>query len=465
MIKKSLVILSISAFFFAEAQDVSVIRNTVDVYSSPVLSGSAKYNSMAGSMGALGGDLSTVNTNPAGIGVNIASEISATISINNSKNSSTLNGTSTDYSVNDTNLGNVGGVAVFQIDSSSPWKFVNVGVNFSTASLEDYSESRGNSSVGFDYPADNEVLNFAAHAYNRYGDLSKMSMAVGGNYDNRIYVGAGLHFHSVNLEQYDTAAFTSTLDNNIYEANKQYTPFAESSNGFSANVGVIGRVNNQFRVGAALETPTWWSIARTYNEYENPTDGIYSEDRRLTSPMKATLSAAFVPNKNLALNVDYTLGLSKPKYKEYNNGSAEQELNAFFADNYSGLSEVKIGAEYRIQAFRLRGGYSFAANPFDSMNLNSYGSSGAVSSTGYDNLFVGKRNIIGAGIGYDFKSFFIDAAYQNISAEYSSPFLQGSAQYNTGYFGDYHIVDSSASLVSDVKNTRDNFFITLGWKF
>jgi hypothetical protein len=34
MLKKSLVIMSISAAFFAQAQDVSVIRNTVDVYSN-----------------------------------------------------------------------------------------------------------------------------------------------------------------------------------------------------------------------------------------------------------------------------------------------------------------------------------------------------------------------------------------------------------------------------------------------
>ena len=179
--------------------------------------------------------------------------------------------------------------------------------------------------------------------------------------------------------------------------------------------------------------------------------------------MKATLSAAYVPNKNFAINVDYSLGLTKSKYKVY--GNAETELNNFFDQHSKNLSEVKIGAEYRIAAFRLRGGYGFASSPFDSMAISTLSDNGTVTNTSYDNLILGKRNTLGAGIGYDFKSFFIDAAYQNVNSEYSSPFLQGSAANNTGYFSTNYIVDSDASVVSNVKNTQDNFFITLGWKF
>ena len=453
-------ILSISAAYFANAQDISTIRNTVEVYSNSSLNGTSKYNSMAGSMGALGGDFSVLNSNPAGIGVSIASEVSGTLGIESSKNTTSYAGKSLDYKINNTDLGNVGGIAVFQVNSS-PWKFVNVAVNYSNQSLEDYTETPGNSDLVYEIrDADNNLVDelaFAGHAYNRYGNLSKMSIGVGGNYDNRIYVGAGLNFHNSVLDQYDSAAFTdNTGVTDVYD--KQYTPFSESSSGFSASVGVIGKISPQFRLGAALETPTWWKIARVYSEYENPVDGTYTEDRDLSTPMKATLSAAYVANKNFAVNVDYSLGLTKPKYKVY--GDAETELNQFFSNNYSNLSELKVGAEYRVQAFRLRGGYAFAASPFDSMSIQT-----VAGNTAYNNLILGKRNTIAAGIGYDFKSFFIDAAYQNVSSEYSNPFIQGSAANNTGYFSSQYIVESDASIVSNVKNTRDNFFITLGWKF
>lgn len=460
-------ILSISAAYFANAQDVSTIRNTAEVYSNSSLNGSSKYNSMAGSMGALGGDFSVLNSNPAGIGVSIASEISGTLSVGNSKNSTSLYGSTMEYKINNTDVGNVGGIASFQIEGSTPWKFVNIGVNYSNQSLEDYSQSPGNSGLVYPIYDQNNVLvtnlTFGGHAYNRYGDVSKMSIGVGGNYDNKFYLGAGLNFHNANLEQYDSARFTSSSNNVTETFSKQYTPFSESSSGFSASVGVIGKINPQFRLGASVETPTWWNIARVYTEYENPTDGTYSEDRNLTSPMKATLSAAFVPNKNFAINVDYSLGLTKPKYKVY--GDAETELNKFFSDHSNSLSEIKVGAEYRIQQFRLRGGYAFSSSPFDAMTISSLSNIGDVSNTSYSNLFLGKRNTIGAGIGYDFKAFYIDAAYQNVSSEYNSPFIQGSFANNTGYFSNNYIVEVNSSIVSNVKNKKDNFFITLGWKF
>lgn len=467
MIKKSFIILGISAAYFVNAQDISTLRNTAEIYSNSSLNGTAKYNAMAGSMGALGGDFSVLNSNPAGIGVNITSEMSGTLAIQNSKNTTSLVGKSIDYKVNRTDLGNVGGVMALKIDGLSPWKFVNIGVNYSSQSIEDYSETPGNSKVNFNlYNSDNQLVDniaFAGHAYNRYGDLSKMSVAVGGNYDNRIYVGAGLNFHSAVIDQYDTAAFDSSVNNTTSFYNKQYTPFSETSNGFSASVGIIGKINPQFRLGAALETPTWWSIARVYTEYENPIDGTYSEDRNLSTPMKATLSAAFVPNKSFAINVDYSLGLTKPKYKVY--GNAENELNNFFSDYSKNLSEVKVGAEYRINALRLRGGYGFATSPFDSVSISAISDNGTVGNNSYDNLIVGKRSTFGAGIGYDFKSFYIDAAYQNMSSEYKSPFLRGYASNNTGYFSNDNVVESNSAIVSNVKNTRDNFFITLGWKF
>lgn len=465
MIKNSLTVLSLSVAYFANAQDVSTIRNTTEVYSNSSLNGSSKFNAMAGSMGALGGDASVLNSNPAGIGVSIASEVSGTLFIESNKNTTSYAGKTLDYKINNTDLGNTGGIAAFQMSPSSAWKFVNVAVNYSNKSLDDYSETPGNNIIYEINDADGvllDELSFAGHAYNRFGNLSKTQIGVGGNYDNRIYVGAGLNFHNAVLDQYDTAAFTDN-SNNTDTYNKQYTPFSESSSGFSASVGIIGKISPEFRLGASLETPTWWNISRIYSEYENPVDGTYTEDRRLSSPMKANVSAAYVASKNFAINVDYTLGLTKSKYKVY--GLAETELNNFLSDSSKNISEIKVGAEYRLSDFRLRGGYGFSSNPFDAAGINSVSDSGASSNSTYDNLYAGKSNTIGAGIGYDFNSFYIDAAYQNVSSEYKSPFLQGSSDANTGYFSNQYIVNSDAAIVSNVKNKKDNFFITLGWKF
>ncbi|MGN7757704.1 OmpP1/FadL family transporter [Chryseobacterium sp. 22532] len=467
MLKKSLVLMSVSAAFYAQAQDVSILRNTVDVYSSTPMVGSSKFNAMAGANGALGGDTNSLLTNPAGLGVAISGEVSGTVSIAGNKNKSSWGGTSIDYSKTNTDLGNIGGVIAFPLMSESGWKFINIGINYSNQSLDNYVESPGSNNVIKDFT--DKSASFAGHAYNRYGNLSKTSFGVGANYNHNLYVGAGFNFFNTSIDQYDTAAFQS-LDNGSMEYfDRQNTPMSERSSGFSASLGVIGKLSPNFRIGGAIETPTFWRIDRSYNFYNDPDygDGSGAESRDLTTPLKATVSAAFVASKNFSLNVDYTLGLTRPKYKVVT--GAESELNSFFKDNYKNLSEVRIGAEYRIQQFRLRGGYSYTSNPFDALTVSQVNPDASTSDQSYSDMMLNNRNLASFGLGYDFKSFYIDASYQYVTSTYSNPFLRGIETGNpstdTAYYSDTRIMSSDYFAVSEVKNNRNNFFITLGWKF
>lgn len=466
MLKKSLVIMSISAAFFVQAQDVSVIRNTLDVYSNSQIGGSAKFNAMGGSNGALGGDANALLTNPAGLGVAISGEVSGTLSIMSNKNTSNYAGSSFGYKVNNADLGNVGGVMTFQLMTESAWKFVNIGVNFSNQSLDNYIETPGNSNVIYDFDATNSS-SLARHAYDRYGTLSKTSFGVGANYNHSLYLGMGLNFSNVSLDQSDTAAFQSLQNGSLDYFSKQNTPYFERSSGFSATLGIIGKLGRNFRLGGSIETPTFWDIDRTYNFYNDPQlgDDYAVENRRLTSPMKATVSAAFVANKNFSINLDGTLGLTKPSYKEY--GGAERQLNDFFDQNQKTMAEVKLGAEYRVKQLRLRGGYAYTSSPFDALTVSRFANNGDVADQSYNNLILSDRNALSFGLGYDFKSFYIDATYQNISSKFNNPFMYGIADgvIEDGYYSPTRLIDSSAYVVSDVKNVINNFYLTFGWKF
>ncbi|MBB4804990.1 hypothetical protein HNP38_000262 [Chryseobacterium defluvii] len=458
--------MSISAAFFAQAQDVSVIRNSIDVYSNSPMVGSSKFNAMAGSNGALGGDANSLLTNPAGLGVAISGEISGTLSVMNNKNTSSLAGSSIKYDINKADIGNVGGVMTFQLMTESAWKFINIGVNFSNQTLEDYVETPGNNNLIYDFDVDRSSA-YAGHAYNRYGNLSKTSFGIGANYNHSLYLGLGLNFFNASIDQYDTAAFRSLENGAVDYFDKQNTPYFESSNGFSASLGVIGKVGSNLRLGAALETPTFWDIDRSYNFYNDPAygDDVAIEGRRFTSPLKATVSAALVAGKNFSLNADYSLGLTKPKYKVY--GPAETELNDFFEDYYKNGSEVRLGAEYRVKQLRLRGGYSYMSNPLDALTISRFTNDGSMGNQSYSNLILNDRNLLSFGLGYDFKSFYIDAAYQNVTSKYSNPFMRGLLTDNidSAYYSPSDIVASDAYIVSDVKNSRNNFFVTFGWKF
>ncbi|OPB89046.1 OmpP1/FadL family transporter [Elizabethkingia ursingii] len=470
MHKKIVLLMSLPAALFLHAQDVSEIRNAATVYGNNMTQGTAKYMGMAGSMGAIGGDVSAVSVNPAGIGVYITGDFQGTLGINSYKNTSTLNNSSLSYKKNNTNLNQLGGVVSFPL-SGSNWKFVNIGMSYINQNLDDYVETPGDQSISRSVQRMRQGQQFTdsemydGHGYNRTGHLTKTNLTVGGNYNNKIYVGMGLNFHTADLDQGDSfrGVFASDKSSVVYD--KQFSPYTESSSGFSISAGIIGKITNEFRLGASLESPTWWNIDRAFTQYSVSQDNgpitsvdIYNERRDFRSPAKATFSAALIPSKDFAFNVDYTIGISKPKYTT--SSSVNDQLNNFFSDSSKSLSEFKVGAEYRFEGLRLRAGYAFANNPFDKGSLLT--TSGSKES--FNNLYVGKRNTLGLGIGYDFRSFYIDAAYQNVKYDYNNPFLGGS----------YATLDKSvvsggtnldASIVSAVKNQQNNIFITLGYRF
>ncbi|MBT0551869.1 OmpP1/FadL family transporter [Riemerella anatipestifer] len=468
--------LSVGALFYS--QDVSVIRNTVDVYSDTQPNGSAKYMGMAGAMGAMGGDASSINVNPAGIAVNIVGEFSGTLNALGNKNTSTLANKSYDKVYKKTNLGHLGGVVVMQTSNNSKWKFINLGFNYSAKDVDSYIRTPENHTINeaIDYTDSNgnsqtDLLLYDGHAYNRVGHTSKLSFAFGGNYDHKWYVGGGVHFHSANIEQGDFFRVQSQTAGTKGLYQKQETPFQESSGGVAISAGVIGKIDKNFRVGLALESPTWWNIERAYNYYDIDNNGVVvtalaNENRRLSTPMKATLSGAYIANKNFAVNVDYTLGVTKPQYNVQ--GGVEKQLNEFFSKVYSNTSELRLGAEYRLDNWRFRGGYAYQSNPFSSSSLSVIDpASNLYSDRRFSNLYLSNRQTLGVGLGYNFKSFYVDAAYQNASSKFANPFYAGEYASPVGdsVFNEGHGVEQYDSIVSDVKTVRNNFVFTVGWRF
>src|SRR5690606_40439250 len=119
---------------------------------------------------------------------------------------------------------------------------------------------------------------------------------------------------------------------------------------------------------------------------------------------------------------------TKPHYKVI--GAEETVKNEYISDKSNKLAEIKAGAEYRIKEFRIRGGYAFASNPVSPVSMSTYRQDGSDAFATYNNLFASSRNTVGLGIGYNFKSFYVDAAYQHSNTKYNSPFLFGNNDGN-----------------------------------
>ena len=471
MTKKISILAGISASALFFAQDVSIIRNTSTIYDNISSLGTARYSAMAGSMGALGGDASILNTNPAGLGVFITDDVSASLAINSNKSTASLAGKSTSQNTSKVTLGSTNGVLSFQTKENSAWKFVNVGINYVTQNVNDKLQSPGNANItqaiipqGQTSPSDYNI--FEGHLYETIGHRSKLNLGIGGNYDNKIYIGAAVNFSSVNIEQYDEVKVSSLNTRTSKYLTKQNTPYIEEGDGFSLSLGVIGKLSNAVRLGAAIESPTWYSIDREYNFYSRNSLGLsqnsYTENRTFRTPTKLTLSGAFIPNKHFAFNVDYRVDLGKPNF---GGGAADVQLNNFYESTYKAQHEVRIGGEYRIKSFRVRGGYAFTSSPFKNHTETMFDNNANVVSGKLSNYIVGKTQVISGGIGYDFKMFYIDASYQHRTHEHSNPFFAGTYvnRDGNGSEGNYSVSDTS--IVSNAKNQKGQLILTLGWKF
>ena len=455
------------------AQTVQDI-NSVSAFSNDINAGSARYIGMGGAMGALGGDISSIEQNPAGIGVAITSEVSATIGVTSFKNDAKF-GSSTKTDDNDFLFTNIGGIFVFHNDAGA-WNRFSVGLKYSQESLDNHVMMGRNNNITTsiaDAEDPNVITNYTMAGYQDQvvGYKTKMTLDFGASYSDRLYLGVGLNLHDTEFNNY--VIFDEDTNGTVYRYDLNGTPYYTRGSGVSVSAGAIGKVNDNFRLGLAYHSPTWYGQAEEeffadlpVSDSTNYYDRYYAQYDR-TSNGRLVGSAGLVVAKSLALNFDYTLHM---------NGSTNlkpsgnfQNVNNFFDDYLKNSSEFRVGGEYRIDKFKLRAGYNFVQSPYDDISLVADLGSGSQSIENFSQLFRGDINRFSVGAGYDFGGFYLDAAYQFQNQKYKYVF--GYADYvdfdindNYAYYATLPL-NSDYNYVADVKETRGMFLLTAGWQF
>ena len=108
-------------------------------YSTSELNGTARYRAMSGAFGALGGDLSSLNVNPAGSAVFLSSVASLTLNVEKAENEVLFMNGLTNNSNTDFDLGQAG--AAFVFNNSEPeanWRKFTIAFNYNKTS--DFSD-------------------------------------------------------------------------------------------------------------------------------------------------------------------------------------------------------------------------------------------------------------------------------------------------------------------------------------
>ncbi len=282
----------------AKAQDTYTndrLTNTSDVH------GTARYVGMGGAMGALGGDISVISNNPAGIGLMRRNDISIGMGAM-IQDADAIDGDSRGHYSFD----QLGFVAVFNNPNGNNLNFaVNLQkkLNFSHSMIAEqgglgglsqaaqlaglmmdfgdyYSQNNGslvNQAYGvgiYDvFDAEGGVLQHRADENSFYrtssGNLYGLDLNVSGGVQDRFFWGAtfGIDFmkyrsNTSYVEFRDGYYNNSPLDDFRVQ---DYTLDAQhdvNGTGFNVKVGTIIRPieDNPFRFGIAIETPTWYTL-------------------------------------------------------------------------------------------------------------------------------------------------------------------------------------------------------------
>ncbi len=94
------------------------------------LNGTARFVGMGGAMGALGGDISVMSTNPAGIGIFRSNDFAVSFGFNNTQTKSKFNGVSMSEDRTRASFDQIGFVYSNKIGNNTSLRYVNFGFNY-----------------------------------------------------------------------------------------------------------------------------------------------------------------------------------------------------------------------------------------------------------------------------------------------------------------------------------------------
>lgn len=466
---------------------VAITQNSFAQYSqdairfSQTVNGSTARVKAVGNAGtALGGDLSNVSGNPAGLGFFTRSEISITPEFGGAKTQATYLGQSTTADRNKFNLNNAAVVIYNQLtkprgaDKTKGWLSVNYGVAFNRTnnfhsntayggnnnanSINDYysdqAKQYGTTNGGLPQWAFEQFLinqqsnsNAApgtqqAAIINRTGGQSAVDFSFGANYSNKLYVGLGLSF--TDLRYNSSSAFYE--DGNLVSPNTSYSSDfiqnqATRGTGFNAKLGVIYKPVESVRLGATFTSPTWYNIDDVYSEGivtrlgngNNYSDGSenYQLNYNMRTPLKLAGGASvFIKSFGFITgDVEY-VDYSSARLSSNDSYNADQIDNPDIKSLYKSAINAHIGAEARVTSFfLLRGGYGIQGD--------------ARKDNGSD------IKTVSGGVGLRFGAYYVDATYAHSSGN------QNIFPYDIG----------NNSPLAMLKNTANNGYLTLGYRF
>jgi hypothetical protein len=293
---------------------------------------------------------------------------------------------------------------------------------------------------------------------NRNGNVNirgaqyQWSFAYGGNIQDKFFFGASIGLTTLRYKfssSYSESNYTFSSD---YESPLDDMRLDETieidGSGVNLTLGFIYRFVDFAQVGVSVVTPTYYVLTDTYSarmranwnvrsDQDESSNPIVSE-YNIVTPTKLSTGLAFFLGKYGLVSGDVEfVNYGKAKYNSNTPGVSFKPDNDDIKYYYKNVVNYRIGAEGRLDVFRVRAGYNIQDNPYK-RNFNAGGNITTLS----------------AGVGVKLQKFFVDATWL-------------SSRYNSSY-SPYSVQDEDGDLVGPtarLKNTINSAMLTVGFSF
>lgn len=234
------------------------------------------------------------------------------------------------------------------------------------------------------------------------GGQNTLNFAWGGNYDDKVYFGAGIGFESVRYTEQKTYREDNFQDQNGEPDGLLYgieiiDELRIEGNGIGFTGGLIVRPAPFMTMGVSYKSPVYYSLTDesgfTFNTDWNPNysyyDGTNSEGDSLyydlgyfsessdlkasqyniKTPGKVSAGLAFFIGKSgfLSADVDFIdYASSQIRSSDFTTVGDNRAIRDF----YQSTVNYRVGGEYRVDIFRLRAGYAVFGDPFSDSEID-----------------------------------------------------------------------------------------------
>ena len=398
-------VLLIPVAMFAQGVD------DASLYTQTFYQGTAKALGMGNAMGAVGGDMTAVCINPAGMGIYRSSEITASLNLLDNYSTSTYFGDKKDGNIFRFSIPNLGFVFAKERSNYKALRYTQfgfgltrtnaLGINPSSSMVDNYLARMNGYSVDelqdvfpYDiYPAwktylidlyeDQEGPYYGSpvpqgniwqgQECDFKGRSESWTFAGSANFFDKLFIGISVDL--AHTKRFGTKVFSESRVEGTETDFNQWS-FTEdlSSTGWGGNakVGFIYHATPWFRFGAAFHSPTLYAFSEkwqttTETEINWVTNKSLSPESNyeytFISPLKCLGSLAFVVEQQgmISLDVEYlNYGAARFRASDFDYSPTNESIK----ENLGHTANFRLGTEWYLGGTYLRFGTAYYGSPF-----------------------------------------------------------------------------------------------------